>query len=169
MSETKRSSLKLSDLENAFCITPEIHENEQTGEEEGLRLNNRETLANIIAETVGMSDIVKAWDIAELLLGFFGYQNRITDNTLEPRERNIFYMLQDYGILKGVSEETTLYDRRDWRIHYWTFSQKLKDLVNLDNEEIGVDEEVVNMYTDLEVNHTSWGGNPRDPDDDYLP
>ena len=62
-----------------------------------------------------------AESIAEHALGFFGFSNRIIDNALEPTDRNLFYQLQDYDLLTTESEETTLWDGREWRIHYWKF------------------------------------------------
>ena len=59
--------------------------------------------------------------IAEHALGFFGFSNRIIDNALEPTDRNLFYQLQDYDLLTTESEETTLWDGREWRIPYWKF------------------------------------------------
>ena len=59
-----------------------------------------------------------AESIAEHALGFFGFSNRIIDNALEPTDRNMFYQLQDYDLLTTESEETTLWDGREWRIHY---------------------------------------------------
>ena len=46
-------------------------------------------------------------------LGFFGFYNRIIDNALEPTDRNLFYMFQDYDLLTTESEETTLWDGRE--------------------------------------------------------
>ena len=66
----------------------------------------------------GMETVV-AEGIAEHALGFFGFSNRIIDNALEPNDRNLFYQLQDYDLLTTESEETTLWDGREWRIHYW--------------------------------------------------
>ncbi|RLF74554.1 MAG: hypothetical protein DRN42_04450, partial [Thermoplasmata archaeon] len=43
----------------------------------------------------------------------------IIDNMLEPEDRDIFYMMEDMGLLLTEREETTLYDGREWRIHYW--------------------------------------------------
>ena len=68
----------------------------------------------------GMETVV-AEGIAEHALGFFGFSNRIIDNALEPNDRNLFYQLQDYDLLTTESEETTLWDGREWRIHYWKF------------------------------------------------
>ncbi len=65
-----------------------------------------------------------AESIAEHALGFFGFSNRIIDNALEPTDRNLFYQLQDYELLTTESEETTLWDGREWRIHYWKFKPK---------------------------------------------
>jgi len=64
---------------------------------------------------------VTAEGMAEHALGFFGFYNRIIDNALEPTDRNLFYMFQDYNLLTTESEETTLWDGREWRIHYWKF------------------------------------------------
>ncbi len=59
--------------------------------------------------------------MAQHVLNFFGYSERIIDNVLEPEDRDAFYMLEDSGILTTEREETTLYDGREWRIHYWMF------------------------------------------------
>ena len=61
----------------------------------------------------------EAFDLAQHVLNFFGYSNRIIDNVLEPEDRDTFYMLEDAGILTTEREEITLYDGREWRIHYW--------------------------------------------------
>ncbi|HIF91028.1 MAG TPA: hypothetical protein EYQ58_05785 [Candidatus Poseidoniales archaeon] len=83
-----------------------------------------------------------AQGMAEHALGFFGFYNRIIDNALEPTDRNLFYMFQDYDLLTTESEETTLWDGREWRIHYWKFKPDLRERVeaymqrNLEPEEI---------------------------------
>ena len=59
--------------------------------------------------------------LARHVLNFFGYSDRIIDNILEPEDRDAFYMLEDAGLLTTEREETTLYDGREWRIHYWLF------------------------------------------------
>jgi hypothetical protein len=72
-----------------------------------------------------------AESIAEHALGFFGFSNRIIDNALEPTDRNMFYQLQDYDLLTTESEETTLWDGREWRIHYWKFKPNAENFANL--------------------------------------
>jgi len=62
--------------------------------------------------------------MAQHVMNFFGYSERIIDNILEPEDRDAFYMLEDTGILTTEREETTLYDGREWRIHYWLFKKE---------------------------------------------
>ncbi|MFQ6020630.1 MAG: DUF6015 family protein [Candidatus Aenigmatarchaeota archaeon] len=71
-----------------------------------------------------------ARDIANRVMNFFGYSERIIDNILEPEDRDVFYMLEDTGLLTTEREETVLYDGRGWRIHYWLFKKdKIRELV----------------------------------------
>ena len=72
----------------------------------------------------------EARSMAQHVLNFFGYSERIIDNVLEPEDRDAFYMLEDSGILTTEREETTLYDGREWRIHYWMFrKERIAELV----------------------------------------
>ncbi len=71
----------------------------------------------------GPLDNEVAEEMAEHVLNFFGYGERIIDNMLKTDDRDIFYMLEDLGILKTEREETTLYDGREWRINYWTLKK----------------------------------------------
>jgi hypothetical protein len=72
----------------------------------------------------------EARQMAQHVMNFFGYSERIIDNILEPEDRDAFYMLEDSGLLTTEREETTLYDGREWRIHYWLFRKdKILQLV----------------------------------------
>src|SRR6266566_2744972 len=76
--------------------------------------------------------------MAQHVLNFFGYSERIIDNVLEPEDRDAFYMLEDSGILTTEREETTLYDGREWRIHYWMFrKERIAELVEAQKEVSG--------------------------------
>ncbi len=80
-------------------------------------------------DRTGMKD-EEARAMAQHVLNFFGYSERIIDNVLEPEDRDAFYMLEDSGILTTEREETTLYDGREWRIHYWLFRKdRIAELV----------------------------------------
>jgi hypothetical protein len=81
-----------------------------------------QAIKNSIDRT-GMPDD-QARAMAQHVMNFFGYSERIIDNILEPEDRDAFYMLEDTGILTTEREETTLYDGREWRIHYWLFRKE---------------------------------------------
>ena len=89
-----------------------------------------------------------AESIAEHALGFFGFSNRIIDNALEPTDRNLFYQLQDYDLLTTESEETTLWDGREWRIHYWKFKTYAENFANLVGQ-ANKDKENEDPYADI--------------------
>jgi len=77
-------------------------------------------IQNSVNDGIGMQH-EQAYDLARHVLNFFGFSDRIIDNVLEPEDRDAFYMLEDAGILTTEREETTLFDGREWRIHYWMF------------------------------------------------
>ncbi|MEM0161059.1 MAG: DUF6015 family protein [Thermoplasmata archaeon] len=82
------------------------------------------------------------------ILNFFGFQNRIIDNSLEPDDRDIFYIMEDVGILETEREETTLYDGREWRIHYWILNYKR--VYELREEQKNVIEEIkTDIYSEM--------------------
>jgi len=84
---------------------------------------DHDSLAKAIRRSVGHEGMrpEDARAIAAHVLNFFGFNERIIDNVLEPDDRDTFYMLEDSGILETERDETTLYDGREWRIHYWMF------------------------------------------------
>ena len=89
-----------------------------------------QAIKNSIDNSRGMVE-EQAYELAHHVLNFFGYSDRIIDNILEPEDRDAFYMLEDASILTTEREETTLYDGREWRIHYWLFRrEKIADLIN---------------------------------------
>ncbi len=69
------------------------------------------------------------------VLDLFGYDDRIIDNILDPADRQLFYLLEEWGILKTGREEYKLvignyahekYGKRSkykppetWRMNYW--------------------------------------------------
>src|SRR6266508_1991199 len=100
--------------------------------------------------------------MAQHVLNFFGYSERIIDNVLEPEDRDAFYMLEDSGILTTEREETTLYDGREWRIHYWMFrKERIAELVEgtqrLGGERVGEDRAVGRVARHEERDRQSQG------------
>ena len=92
----------------------------------------------------------QAYELALHVLNFFGYSDRIIDNILEPEDRDAFYMMEDAGILTTEREETTLYDGREWRIHYWLFRHdKIERLLKEGGESQGPASKADFDYSDL--------------------
>ncbi len=87
---------------------------------------------------------------AEHILNFFGFEDRTIDNMLEPEDRDTFYMLEDLGLLMTEREETTLWDGREWRIHYWILNrERIYEVANSKKEEKEVKEELGDIYSEL--------------------
>ena len=75
-------------------------------------------LSKAIANRVGI-DIEEARRDAGFVMDILGYDDRVIDNVLDPEDRQLFYILEEEGMLTTEREETTLYDGREWRTHYW--------------------------------------------------
>lgn len=84
-----------------------------------------EKLSRAIMKSIGGYEMSReeAESMALHILNFFGYSERIIDNVLQPDDRDLFYMMEDNGLMVTAREETTLFDGRDWRIHYWLFKK----------------------------------------------
>lgn len=89
-------------------------------------------LSNAIANRVGI-DREEARRDAMYVLDIFGFEDRIIDNMLNPDDRQLFYILEEEGMVKTGREETTLYDGRTWRTHYWIL--KKDTILRYANEE----------------------------------
>ena len=82
-------------------------------------------LSRAIANRVGV-EVDEARRDAGFVLDIFGFDDRVIDNVLDPEDRQLFYILEEEGMLATEREETTLYDGREWRTHYW---QLKKDII----------------------------------------
>jgi len=82
-----------------------------------------EDLATAIASRVDI-DIESAMKDANFVMDLFGFEDRIIDNILEPDDSQLFYILEDEGMLITEREETTIYDGRSWRTHYWFLNKE---------------------------------------------
>jgi transcription initiation factor IIE alpha subunit len=111
-------------------------------------------------DRAGMKDD-EARAMAQHVLNFFGYSERIIDNVLEPEDRDAFYMLEDSGILTTEREETTLYDGREWRIHYWMFrKERIAELVRAQKEKEALERDAT-VYDQFPED--LWGGRKEKP------
>ncbi len=81
-------------------------------------------LSRAIAHRVGV-DVEEARRDAGFVLDIFGFDDRVIDNVLDPEDRQLFYILEEEGMLSTEREETTLYDGREWRTHYWQLKKEI--------------------------------------------
>lgn len=94
------------------------------------------------------------YDITDYILAFFGFEDYLVDNVLTPVDRDIFYYLEECGILKTESMEVNLLKGRQWRIHLWTYRKdRIRDII--ESKEIVEVEDPRKLYEKL----FSEGGN----------
>ncbi len=57
--------------------------------------------------------------LANYLMSFFGFETEVIDNNLDVADRDVFYMLEEEGLLTTRQEEVLIKKGKMWRIHYW--------------------------------------------------
>jgi len=111
----------------------------------------------------GMSDN-EIKNLAEYLMSFFGYTDEVIDNRLTSDDRDVFYMLEEEGLLTSTQEEVLLKKGKLWRIHYWIL--KKDQIIRLSLQ--GADEEQhkaaeADVYD--QVSDEEWARHKLTPDD----
>ena len=110
-------------------------------------------LSKAIANRVGI-DIDEARRDAGFVMDIFGFDDRVIDNVLDPEDRQLFYILEEEGMLTTEREETTLYDGREWRTHYWKL--KKGTILQYSSEENGtrsylIDKKQIKNFSDDDI------------------
>ena len=106
--------------------------------------------------------------MAEYVMSFFGYTDEVIDNRLTPEDRDVFYMLEEEGLLTTTQEEVLLKKGKLWRIHYWILKKdQIIRLASADEEgkaKDAVPEDVYDQLSDEEWarHRPSVSGNPQD-------
>ena len=86
--------------------------------------------------------------LAEYILSFFGYESEVIDNRLDVDDRDVFYMLEEEGLLTTRQEEVFIKKGKLWRIHYWVLrTQRIKELARVEVPQAG--EEGFGFYDDV--------------------
>lgn len=57
--------------------------------------------------------------LADYVMSFFGFETEVIDNNLDVADRDVFYMLEEEGLLGTRQEEVLIRKGKTWRIHYW--------------------------------------------------
>jgi len=79
--------------------------------------------------------------LADYLISFFGFDSEVIDNRLDMDDRDVFYMLEEAGLLGTRQEEIHIKKGKLWRIHYWILrTNRIKKLAmgTVPKEEAGV-------------------------------
>lgn len=99
------------------------------------RILTLEDLAMAVSNRIGIPEEDAMRD-ANFVMDIFGFDDRVIDNVLEPEDRQLFYILEEEGMLTTEREETTLYDGREWRTHYWLFKKQQVFVMSEEEREI---------------------------------
>lgn len=105
-----------------------------------------EELTQAMRKTLGKKgmaekDIVT---LAEYLISFFGFSEEVVDNLLDVGDRDVFYMLEEEGLLTTRQEEIHIKRGKLWRIHYWVLrTEYIKKLAHAEETEEEVDHQLL--------------------------
>ena len=115
-------------------------------------------LSRAIINGVGVNSD-EAFKIAGFILDLFGYDDRIIDNVLNPGDRQLFYILEEEGMVVAERERTTLYNGKEWRSHYWRLRKNnilrianevtKPNKIIISNKNKSKDRSIDNIYDDL--------------------
>jgi hypothetical protein len=94
-----------------------------TKKRDNMSIITLDILSKAIANRVGIG-IEEARRNAGFVLDIFGFSDRVIDNVLNNEDRQLFYLLEEEGMLTTDQEDTILYDGREWRTHYWVLKKK---------------------------------------------
>jgi hypothetical protein len=102
----------------------------------------------------GMSD-GEVKNLADYLMSFFGYTDEVIDNRLTSEDRDVFYMLEEEGLLTSTQEEVLLKKGKLWRIHYWILKKdQIIRLAQMENGGIETKDEAADVYD--QVSDEEW-------------
>lgn len=122
-----------------------------------------------LAKTVGKRSEMSAEDVrklAEYVMSFFGYTDEVIDNRLTPDDRDVFYMLEEEGLVTTTHEEVLLKKGKLWRIHYWILKKdQIARLASADEEVEAVVDEPSDVYEELSDEQWARHRTPSSEDD----
>lgn len=85
----------------------------------------REVLIAALENVFGSKGMVRGdvEELADFVLSFFGYEDYVLDNVLSSAERDIFYNLEECGLLNAHREEVNIAKGKAWRVNQWTYNK----------------------------------------------
>ena len=78
-----------------------------------------------LSKTLASQNLVneRITQIAEKIMDLFGYSDQVVDNRLTPEDRDLFYMLEEAGLLTTIEEDVQVEKGKTWRIYYWVLKK----------------------------------------------
>ena len=61
--------------------------------------------------------------LAEKIMDLFGFEDQVVDNRLTPEDRDIFYMLEENGLVTTIEDDVQVQKGKTWRIYYWVLKK----------------------------------------------
>ncbi len=128
------------------------------------------TMENIVAalrNTLGKKGMheEELQELAEYIMSFFGYETEVIDNILTSEDRDVFYMLEEEGILSTTQEQVNLKKGKLWRIHYWVLKgEHIDRLSKQDDGEVEKGDEFGDIYG--EMSDDVWSRDSESEDDE---
>jgi len=105
--------------------------------------------------------------LADYLMNFFGFDDYIIDNILDAEDRDVFYTLEEEGLLRTEREEIYLLKGKMWRIHYWILRKR--DILALARDKAEIHEKkpdsLVSLYDQVDDEVWASRSNENQPDD----
>ena len=77
--------------------------------------------------------------LAERIMDLFGFEDQVVDNRLTPDDRDIFYMMEEAGLVTTIEDDVQVQKGKTWRIYYWIL--KTDQILRLSGESAKVAEE----------------------------
>lgn len=56
-------------------------------------------------------------------MDLFGFSDQVVDNRLTPEDRDIFYMLEENGLVTTIEDDVQVQKGKTWRIYYWILKE----------------------------------------------
>jgi hypothetical protein len=121
---------------------------------DALPVASLEELTEALRKTLGRKGMPEkeVVALAEYVISFFGFTEEVIDNRLDVDDRDVFYMLEEEGLLTTRQEEIHIKRGKLWRIHYWVLkTEHIKELASEEEEEEEMNHQVLYSSISEEV------------------
>jgi hypothetical protein len=121
-------------------------------------------LKRTVGKKTDMSD-EEVKNLAIYIMSFFGYTDEVIDNKLTPTDRDVFYMLEEEGLVTTTQEEVLIKKGKLWRIHYWILKKdQIARLAAMAEENEKAIEPAASVYE--EISDEQWARHRGSSSDD---